>query len=195
MIVLIDMPGLRAHIKMIIVWTIVTLAIVPTDISFAKDARGPSPAMADVMFYMSSYKDLPVYCQVKMTEIKLSEKFKTRDVPAQFAKIRAKWSKAMGNSINWNHFHHYCFGIIRLNEAQRMTGGSEEIKMRRKATLNSALEEFEYIRRSKTDGSFPLWSQLYMYESQIYTQLGQPAMAQRAMQQSVNLQKRRKSSQ
>lgn len=183
---------LCAHTRMIIFWAIVSLVIVPLDTAFAENITGPSPTMADVMLYMTSHKDLPKYCQVKMTEVELSQKFRTRDVPAQFAKVRDKWVRIIGKN-NWAHFHHYCFGIIKFNKALRMTGGSEKKERRKKGTLNWALAQFKYIENSTTDRSFPLWPQLFMYEYQIYSQLGEPANAQRALQRAAEHQKRRKS--
>jgi hypothetical protein len=172
-----------------IFWVIVSLVIVHLSAPFAGDAADRSPTMADVMLLMTSHKDLPEYCQVMMTKVELFYKFKTRDVPAQFAKVRDKWIRTIGKN-NWLHFHHYCFGIQKLNRFLRMTEKPEE--KRRKGMLGSALAEFEYMRK-RADRSFPLWPQLFMYESQIYFQLGQPVKAQRAMQQAVKYQKRRKS--
>lgn len=177
---------------MIKFWAIVSLVIMHLSAPFAGYAAGPSPTMADVMLYMTSHKDLPEYCQVKMTEVELSHKFRTRDVPAQFAKVRDKWIWTIGKN-NWVHFHHYCFGIQKLNRVPRTTG-SYRGRSKKDILLESALGEFGYMR-DRVDRSFSLWPQLFMYESQIYLQLGQPAKAQRAMQQAVKFQKRRKSRQ
>jgi len=151
--------------------------------------------MADMVLYMNSLKDLPDYCKCRLAETKFREDFrnihnpKQIDWPAQFAKVHDRWTRIIGEK-NWRHIHHYCFGIQKLNRSLRMTKKSNELG--RKGTLGSALEEFEYMR-TRADRSFPLWPQLLMYESQIYLQLGQPVKAQRAMQQAVEHQKRRKS--
>lgn len=178
---------------MIIFWAIVSLMIVHLSAPSAGDAADRSATMVDMLLYMNSHKDLPDYCQCRLAEAKFREEFRNKhrpqiDWPAQFAKVRDRWVRLFGK--NWRHIHHYCFGIQKLNRSLRMTEKSEEL--RRKGTLKSALEEFEYMRRGAYP-SFPLWPQLFMYESQIYLQLGQPVKAQRAMQQAIELQKRPKS--
>jgi len=176
-----------------IFWAIVSLVIVHLSAPFAGAA-----AMADMELYMNFHekvKDLPDYCKCRLAETKFREEFRNKhrpaqiDWPAQFAKVHKRWARTIGEK-NWRHIHHYCFGIQKLNRSLRMTEKSEEL--RRKGTLKSALEEFEYMR-TRADRSFPLWPQLLMYESQIYFQLGQPVKAQRAMQQAIELQKRPKS--
>lgn len=148
--------------------------------------------MADVMEFMMRYSQLPEYAQVKLTEAELHTKFKTWEVPSQFAKLRDKWVKTIGEK-NWTYFHHYSRGILRFKEALSIIGGSEEEEMRKNNILQISLEEFRFVENSETDSSFPLWPQLYLYESQIYSQLGQPAMAQRAMQMAARYQKKIKS--
>lgn len=182
--------GWRARTRMRLFWAIVTLAVLPLDASLAqRELLKPiPPIMADVLFYMNKYKRLPEYSQVKLTEADLLIKFRTPELPAQFAKLRDKWASIIGKG-NWIHFHHYSAGIVRLNDALSITPTSEEAKMRRKAGLVWALAEFQYIENSTTDSSFPLWSQLYTYESQIYMQLGEYVMAQRAMQLAARYKK------
>lgn len=177
---------------MITFWAIVSLVIVHLSAPFAGDA---ATTMADIELYMNSLKGLPDYCQCRLAEAKFREEFMNKyrpaqiDWPAQFAKVRDRWAKPFGK--NWNHIHHYCFGIQKLNRVPRTTG-SYGGRSKKDILLEAALEEFEYMRR-RADRSFPLWSQLFMYEYQIYFQLGEPAKAQRAMQQAVKYQKRRKS--
>ena len=192
MTVPINLVGSRAHTRMILFWAIVALVVVCLDTSFARNIKSPSPTMADVMHFMNKFRQLPEYAQVKLTEAELHTKFRTWEVPSEFAKLRDKWVRIIGKN-NWGYFHHYSRGILRFNEALRLIGGSEKEERREKNTLNMAIKEFEFIENSRTDSSFPLWSQLYMYKFRIYSQLGQYAMAQRAMQQAVALQKRRKS--
>jgi hypothetical protein len=186
-----DLIGLNAHTRKILFWAIVTLAIVPLNTSLAQREilKSIPPTMADVLFYMNKYRQLPEYSQVKLTENDLVIKFRTPELPVQFAKLRDKWASIIGKG-NWIHFHHFSYGIMRFNDALSMTPTSEEAKMRRKAGFVWALAEFQYIENSSTDSSFPLWSQLYMYESQIYMQLGEYAMAQRAMQLAARYNKK-----
>lgn len=191
MSVSVNLVGLCVQTRRIIFWAIVSLMIGPLGAPFAGDAAGQSSTMADIALYMSSLKGLPDYCQCRLAEAKFRKEFRNQgqiDWPAPFAKLHNKWVRVFGN--NWVHFHHYCFGIQKLNKAVRISGRFAE--RRRKATLEGAIGEFEYMRR-RADRSFPLWPQLFMYKSQVYLKLGQPEMAQRAMQRAVEHQKRLKS--
>ena len=188
---------LCAHTRLIIFWAVLSLVVVHLSAPSAGDTAERSATMVDIVLYMNSLKCLPDYCRCRLAITKFREEFRNKhkpaqiDWPAQFAKACKKWVRIIGGK-NWRHLHHYSFGIQKLNLALRMTERSnKEVELRRKGTLKGALEEFEYMRRGATP-TFPLWSQLFMYESQIYFQLGQPVKAQRAMQQGAKYQKRHK---
>lgn len=142
--------------------------------------------MREVAVIMSEWADLPEYCQVRLAEREMVNTEKK--MPAAFVALRDKWLKRFGN--NWKSFHHYCWGIKRMNQALLITEKSQENQ--RKETFKAALAEFRFMK-NRSDRSFPLGPQLFMYESQIYLELGQPAMAYRSMQYAVQLQKRLKS--
>jgi hypothetical protein len=80
---------------------------------------------------------------------------------------------------------------MRTNQALRETD-----EARKKGTLNWALQEFQFVKNRNLkayDPTFPFWPQLFIYESKIYMQLGQTAMALRALQQAAEFQKRSQS--
>lgn len=189
-----NLVGLRAHMRIMMVGLTALVVAVAVASSFAQNGviKPMTPTMADVMSFMYQYRQLPEYAQVKLTETHLFTKFNTSEVPSQFANLRDKWAGIIGKN-NWIYFHHYCMGIVRFNEALIITGGSENEKRDRKYLLNWSLEEFKFVEKSRTDSSFPLWSQLYIYQFQIYSHLGQPVLAQQALQRSKAMADRQQS--
>jgi hypothetical protein len=179
---------------MILLGMFAGLMILHVSVAFAAAASPQSATMLDILVFMNSHKDLPEYCQCRMAEAEFRDQFRNDwkpaqvDWPPQFAMLRAKWTKQFGAS--WGDLHHYCFGIMRLNTAMGLTGKSEEVEMRKKGTLTWALQEFRYIEGSASGGSFPLWPQLFMYEYQVYSRLGQPVKAQRALQRAAQYRKK-----
>jgi hypothetical protein len=161
------------------------------------EAVSPQTTSADILRYMVSdegVRRLPQYCQCKLAEATFRQRFTSHgkeEWPAEFDILRKKYIPIIGIE-NWLYFHHYCSGMMRLNEALEMPIGSTE-QERREATLVWALREFEFMEDRANERSFPLWAQLFMYKFRIYMLLNQPANAQKALLKAVELQKKRKS--
>lgn len=189
MIESINFIGPRSCAKRIILWMAISPGVVFLPTSYASDNPTKLPTMVDVAYFMNMYSELPEYAAVKLTTLRLREKYNTTEVPVQFAKLCDKWANLIGKN-NWGYFHHYSRGIQRFQEAIRIIGSSEKEEISRKHKLDSALEEFIFIERSNTDGSFPFWPQLYIYKYKIYSKLNQPVMALKSLMKANELQKK-----
>jgi len=151
----------------------------PMVISEAAAQDGQVVSMQEVVQLMGKYASLPEYCRIRLTERDIVI-VKKKKMPKAFLAVRNRWQRRFGR--NWTFFHHYCWGIRRLNQAKSMAFSNKN-KMLRKGTLRWALEDFEFMRRA-ADKDFPLWPQLLMYEAQVHLELGEVELAQELMRQS-----------
>jgi hypothetical protein len=171
-------------------WNICLLLILFMNTAFAQSGTNADASMVEIIRYMNSLKNVPEYCKCRVAEGEFRQQF-IDGWPPQFAALINKWSRVFGDS--YGYLHHYCFGLMRMNDLavmQPSLQNQEEYEIKRKATLKSALEEFEFVRHSAPEASFPLWTQLFTYEFKIYIQLDQPTKARWALQEAAARQKK-----
>jgi len=175
-------------------WVVIVLILLRVSPASAENTTQRPATMGDIVLYMNENKNLPEYCQCRLAEAVFREQFRNTEQPNQmdwpvpFANLLAKWNKIIGAN-NWVHLHHYCFGIRSFNQSLSMFSESEKERITKSETLKEALGGFKYMEE-RADSTFPLWSQLYLYEFRVYSQLGQPLMAQRALQRAAQSQKK-----
>lgn len=139
----------------------------------------------EITLYMQSLNNLPAYCQHKIAETRFRNE--CTDIngrinwPQKFGKSRSHWERYIG-SQNWIYIHHYCFGIREFMDYSRM---NNEDKGNNQHKLVKAIEEFEFMRVSKTS-NFRFWYDLYRYEAYIYMLLGNTSKAEWALKKSKN---------
>lgn len=84
-----------------------------------------------------------------------------------------KWVAVMGQTF-WD-LHHYCFGILKFERAQRR----EYPPVIRDGLLTSALGEFAYVIRAMPP-NYVLAPEIYTYVGRTYLLKGDPAHAEEA---------------
>ncbi len=152
-------------------------------IGFASSSEAASDV--EIQLYISQeLNNIPNYCQIRLAEVYFEKEYSNRKNipwPPYFQKSLNKWENAIGKK-NWGYFHHYCFGVIDIQNYMAM---DSDQKLRYKhQQMKRALGQFEFMRNANTV-NFPLWYQLYIYEFYIYSELGDIGNAQRALKESL----------
>lgn len=88
---------------------------------------------------------------------------------------RAKtWVAMMGHTF-W-HLHHYCVGLVKRNRAMR----AGVLPTERKAMLESAIGEYDYVLNNNTDPRFVLLPEIYTRVGEAQLLIANPGAADRA---------------
>ena len=143
----------------------------------------PVATIKEVNIIASQYIDLPVYCQVRLTERTLVD-LRGKDLPTSFIAIRDKWKNKIGKQ--WVRTHHYCWGIQKYQEAIQMDI-NDPIRVRK---LNSSIKEMDFVLRKidiRSGEFYALLPSLLQYQANAYTLLGQQELAKYKIKQLKSL--------
>lgn len=89
------------------------------------------------------------------------------------------WKKRLGN--NFNHIHHYCYGLHLFNSAGRKIESEE-----RKQTLQASLKQMRYTKEHSSP-NFALQPKISFDMGRVYEGLEDPGNAMKAYQNSIKL--------
>ncbi len=116
---------------------------------------------------------LPSYCKYTQS---FRERVPGGDNPAQIA----QWLAVMGDVFN--HMHHYCWGLMKLNRALHLARG----KHARDFFFNDAITEIDYVlNRSSED--FVLRPELLTKKGQSLIMLGRGPLAVIELERAIEL--------
>lgn len=114
--------------------------------------------------------ELPEYCQVQRHMIKYLYRGTTKKPGADISVKAKRWEATLGTG-NYNHLHHYCWGLAQLNRCFKAVDPYPEYDMHRRSNLNQAIANFEYVRLRVSD-DFPLLPELLLNEAIAFRELG-----------------------
>ena len=144
-------------------------------------------SMKQVNAMMSKFGHLPNYCQVRLTEREFVNHGQA--IPHQFARVRDKWLKRVGNA--WYSSHHLCWGIEKFQTASAMNSSDPS----RTHKLKSVISELNYVRnaiRARGNSYYGLWPELLMYEYQTYIMLNRFDLANRTQREMARYKHQKK---
>lgn len=96
----------------------------------------------------SEYKALPEYCQCKLYYNHYND---LRAEKARKSKKNLKLKRIFGS--DYQHLHHFCWGLVKLERANAFNMGTEK----RNFLLKSAVSEFDYVISRVGKNSPFLW--------------------------------------
>lgn len=125
-----------------------------------------------------NFNMLPPHCQAKYAEMYKMGKVKGIKIdPNKY--LPKVWAKRVGQP--WGHFHHYCPGLIALNQAKYKASGRDKL-------LKKARGEFNYvISHSKfTASNGWLLAEVNLHLAEVFELANQPGEVISHYQKSIN---------
>ena len=160
-------------------WVVVLVVLASVGPAGAVETASPG----EVAPIMSRYRDLPQYCQVRLTKRDVQREM-GKALPPEFGDLWDRWERVLGPGSLY--VHHYCWGLQRLKEALQMPDVTKQDRMLRRSRFQQAVKEMAFTL-ARVDGSFPLLPEILVNQAKAYVELGEVDQAVKNLLRAISV--------